>query len=110
MVYFIVHTMHIDIMLALLYIEKLVVPCRPQTIIFRSIYHSHFLSLYVLANQISFNFFTWDTLLMMQLNSLYGDLPFDFIGRKMSNGNFVLNTYHLKFYYLNFEGETQFIL
>ena len=53
---------------------------------------------------------TWDTLLMMQLNSLYGDLPFDFIGRKMSNGNFVLNTYHLKFYYLNFEGETQFIL
>ena len=55
-------------------------------------------------------FFTWDTLLMMQLNSLYGDLPFDFIERKMSNGNFVLNTYHLKFYYLNFEGETQFIL
>ena len=47
---------------------------------------------------------------MMQLNSLYGDLPFDFIERKMSNGNFVLNTYHLKFYYLNFEGETQFIL
>ena len=42
---------------------------------------------------------------MMQLNSLYGDLPFDFIGRKMSNGNFVLNTYHLKFYYLNLKAK-----
>ena len=35
---------------------------------------------------------------------------FDFIEKKMSNGKFVLNTYHVKFYYLNFEGETQFIL